>query len=267
MQPTFYIPHGAGPCFFMDWTRGPADTWDRMEAWLRTLVSDLEERPSALLIVSAHWEAPVPTVLSGAHPPMLYDYGGFPPHTYELDWPAPGNPDLAARILHLLTDAGIPSATDPVRGFDHGTFVPMLLSVPDADLPTVQVSLTDDLDAARHLALGRALAPLREDGVLIVGSGMSYHSFAGFGRPRGTQESAQFDAWLQDTVALPASERDARLVDWASAPAGRASHPREEHLLPLHVCAGAAGNDRGQVVFTDQVMEVTVSGVRFGGGC
>ena len=264
MQPTVYLPHGAGPCFFMDWTRGPADTWDRMADWLRQLVTGLDTRPSALLIVSAHWETPVVSVLTGARPPMLYDYHGFPPHTYALDWPAPGSPELAERVAQCLSAAGIPSVSDPDRGFDHGTFVPMLLSVPEADLPTIQVSLRADLDADAHLALGRALAPLRQEGVLILGSGMSYHSFQGFGRPQGTAESARFDAWLQETVALPPAERDARLANWADAPAGRASHPREEHLLPLHVCAGAAGNDRGHVVFTDVVMDVTVSAVRFG---
>ncbi len=264
MQPTFYIPHGAGPCFFMDWNRGPADTWDQMEAWLRALVSGLEERPSALLVVSAHWEAPVVSVLSSPRPPMLYDYTGFPAHTYELDWPAPGHPRLAATVTQLLSDAGIPSVADPTRGFDHGVFVPMLLSVPDADLPTIQVSLHHDLDPAGHLALGQALAPLREQDVLIVGSGMSYHDLRGFGRPRGVADSATFDAWLQETVTLPEAERNARLTAWESAPAGRASHPREEHLLPLHVAAGAAGEDVGEVVFTDRVMDVTVSGVRFG---
>ncbi|MCB9675232.1 MAG: dioxygenase [Alphaproteobacteria bacterium] len=264
VQPVFYIPHGGGPCFFMEWTMGPPDTWKRMELWLRQLVSGLPERPKALVVISAHWEEPVVTVQSGARPPMLYDYGGFPPHTYELQWPAPGDPALAERIAGLLRNAGIDVGANDRRGFDHGVFVPLLLAVPDADIPTVQVSLRRDLDAAFHLALGRALAPLREEGVLIVGSGMSYHNFGGFMRPAGDADSKAFDAWMQQTVGLDAEARDARLARWAESPKGRASHPREEHLLPLMVCAGAAGSDGGQTVFTDRVMGVTVSGVRFG---
>lgn len=264
MQPTFYIPHGGGPCFFMEWRMGPPDTWDRLAAWLRAMVTDLPERPKAIVVVSAHWEEPTVTVQSGARPPMLYDYTGFPPHTYELQWPAPGAPDLAERISGLLRQAGIPVGANDRRGFDHGVFVPLLLSVPDADIPTLQVSLRAGLDPSFHIALGRALAPLRAEGVLLVGSGMSYHNFAGFGRPSGTRDSRVFDAWLAETVELPATERDARLVRWADAPAGRASHAREEHLIPLHVMAGAAGEDRGAVVFRDEVMSVAVSAVRFG---
>ncbi|MEZ4322278.1 MAG: class III extradiol ring-cleavage dioxygenase [Myxococcota bacterium] len=264
MQPVFYIPHGGGPCFFMDWTMGPPDTWDRMAAWLRTLVSGLEEMPRAVVVVSAHWEEPVVTVQSGANPPMLFDYTGFPKHTYELKWPAPGHPVLAEQIATLIREAGIDVAANDHRGYDHGVFVPLLLSLPDADLPTLQISLKRGLDPAFHLALGKALAPLREEGVLIIGSGMSYHNFGGFMRPAGDADSKVFDAWMQETVALGSTERNARLARWADAPKGRASHPREEHLLPLMVCAGAAGDSAGKTVFTDHVMGVTVSGVRFG---
>ena len=125
----------------------------------------------------------MPTVQSAANPGMLFDYTGFPPHTYELSWPAPGNPALATRVQQLLGAAGIPSAADPKRNFDHGTFVPMLLVDPDATLPTLQLSLDRSLDPVRHIAIGRALAPLRDEGVLILGSGMSYHNMRGFGRP------------------------------------------------------------------------------------
>ena len=110
--PTLYLPHGGGPCFFMDWTMGPPDTWDRMAAWLRGIDASLPEKPRALLVVSAHWEAPVPTVISSAAPALLYDYYGFPPHTYELKWPAPGAPELASRVRHLLSGAGLESGED-----------------------------------------------------------------------------------------------------------------------------------------------------------
>ncbi|HEY8089827.1 MAG TPA: class III extradiol ring-cleavage dioxygenase, partial [Polyangiaceae bacterium] len=212
--PTLYIPHGGGPCFFMDWTMGPADTWDRMAAWLRELDGTLPEKPRALLVVSAHWEAPVPTVMTSPAPPLLYDYSGFPPHTYELTWPAPGAPELASRVRHLLSGAGFESREDAKRGFDHGVFVPLKVAYPDARVPTVQLSLREGLDPAQHLAMGRALAPLRDEGVLIVGSGMSYHNMRGFNSAAAREHSARFDAWLGEVAAKPSSERDAALAAW-----------------------------------------------------
>jgi aromatic ring-opening dioxygenase catalytic subunit (LigB family) len=216
------------------------------------------------LVISAHWEAPVPTVMTSARPPMLYDYYGFPPESYTLQWPAPGEPALAARVRALLGAAGIESAEDARRGFDHGTFVPLKLAYPDADVPTVQLSLQRGLDPARHLAIGRALAPLREEGVFLVGSGMSYHNMGGFGDPRALSVSETFDAWLRDTTARDPRDRDARLTAWASAPAARGAHPREEHLLPLMVIAGAAGDDVGRASFGGKIMGVRLSAHQFG---
>jgi aromatic ring-opening dioxygenase catalytic subunit (LigB family) len=262
--PTLYLPHGGGPCFFMEWTMGPPDTWDRMAAWLRRVDASLPSTPKALLVVSAHWEAPVPTVTTAASPPLLYDYYGFPPHTYELTWPAPGNPELAARVRHLLASAHIESAADPKRGFDHGVFVPLKLSYPDAHVPTAQLSLREGLDPEAHLAIGRALAPLRDEGVFIVGSGMSYHNMRGFNSGSARPHSVRFDEWLANSVALDRPERDVALVGWSRAPSARESHPREEHLLPLMVAAGAAGDDRGHRVFEDEVMGVRVSSIQFG---
>jgi aromatic ring-opening dioxygenase catalytic subunit (LigB family) len=264
--PTLYIPHGGGPCFFMDWTMGPPDTWDRMAEWLRSIEGSLPEKPRALLVVSAHWEAQVPTVTSSTAPPLLYDYYGFPPSTYELKWPAPGAPELATRVRSLLEGAGIESASDASRGFDHGVFIPLKVSYPEAHLKTVQLSLQVGLDPHEHLAIGRALAPLRDEGVLIVGSGMSYHNMRAF-MSRSAQaraESATFDRWLGETVAAAPPARDAALAAWDRAPSARHAHPREEHLLPLMVAAGAAGEDRGQQVFVDEVMGAVVSAVRFG---
>jgi aromatic ring-opening dioxygenase catalytic subunit (LigB family) len=215
-------------------------------------------------MISAHWEERVPTIMTSAHPPMLYDYYGFPPASYEIEWPAPGSPELASRVALLLSAAGIESGEDSARGFDHGTFVPLKLAFPGADVPTVQLSLKAGLDPATHLAIGRALAPLRDEGVLIVGSGMSYHNMRGFGRGTAVPDSLAFDTWLGETVALPAADRDARLTAWASAPSARACHPREEHLLPLMVVAGAAQNDRGTLPFRDSVIGVRVSAAQFG---
>ena len=263
-QPTIYLPHGGGPCFFMDWTMGPPDTWDRMARWLREIPASLPEVPAGLLVVSAHWEEPVATVTSASATPLLYDYYGFPPQTYQLEWPAPGSPDLAARVRSLLGKAGIDSASDAARGFDHGVFIPLKVAYPEPRIPTVQLSLRAGLDPAEHLAMGRALAPLRDEGILIIGSGMSYHNMRGFMDPRTRDVSAVFDDWLAGAVTASPDERDSSLVHWARGPSARQCHPREEHLLPLMVAAGAAGADRGQRVFRDEVMGAVVSGIRFG---
>ncbi len=263
-MPTLYLPHGGGPCFFMEWTMGPADTWLKMADWLRSIPASLPAVPKALLVISAHWEESEVTLTSSPQPPLYYDYSGFPPHTYALKWPAPGATALLPRVEALLTAAGVAHRRDPKRGYDHGVFVPLLLSWPKAEIPTLQLSLRSGLDPAQHLALGRALAPLRDEGVLILGSGMSYHNMRGFMQPQSAKDASQFDGWLAETVALPAAQRSARLAAWASAPAARACHPREEHLLPLMVCAGAGGDDAGRVDFRDDVMGVTVAAHRFG---
>lgn len=265
LMPTVFLPHGAGPCFFMDWQ--PADTWDRMGGWLRGLTAQLDVAPTSILVVSAHWEALEFTVNAQSAPSLLFDYSGFPEHTYRLTWPAAGSPALAARVRELLGDANIASAKDHQRGLDHGVFIPMKLAFPEADVPVVQLSLRRGLDPAEHLALGRALAPLRSEGVLIIGSGMSFHNMQRFRRDGGDgvdADSQRFDAWLAETVSLPRVEREMRLVNWAQAPGGRESHPREEHLLPLHVIAGAAGDDAGHKAFEDRVLGSVQSAYLFG---
>jgi len=199
--------------------------------------------------VSAHWEERIPTVMTSARPPMLYDYFGFPPESYRITWPAPGEPALAARVRALLGAAGIDSAEDPARGYDHGAFVPLKVTYPEANIPTIQLSLQKGLDPATHLAIGRALAPLRDEGVFVVGSGMSFHNMRAFFSNAGPRASEAFDAWLGEAVTAAPEERDRRLLQWAEAPSGRECHPREEHLLPLMVIAGAAGASRGEVAF------------------
>jgi aromatic ring-opening dioxygenase catalytic subunit (LigB family) len=235
-----------------------------MRAYLESLPSTLPEPPKAILAVSAHWEEAVPTVTTAARPPLLFDYYGCPPEAYTLTWPAPGDPALAARVRGLLAEAGIASAEAPDRGYDHGTFVPLKVAWPGAEVPTVQLSLVEGLDPAAHLALGRALAPLRDEGVLVLGSGMSFHDMRAFGRPQALEASLAFDGWLGSVAGLGADERDAQLCAWTRAPAARACHPREEHLLPLMVVAGAAGADRGAVPYRDRVMGAVVSAVHFG---
>jgi len=264
-QPTLFIPHGGGPCFFMPNPPDHPHLWDGMAAYLRGIAASLPERPRAILIVSGHWEAPQVTVNRAAQPGMLFDYYGFPAHTYQLRYPAPGSPALAGRIVSLLSEAGMPSAAEDRRGYDHGVFVPLLLMFPEADIPVVQVSLLAGLDPAAHLAMGHALAPLRDEGVLIVGSGMSYHNMHAFMANAHVPDipSRQFDQWLADALADPA-RRARDLARWAVAPGGRQSHPREEHLLPLMVAAGAAGTDAGRHTFQGTIWGKTVAGFQFG---
>lgn len=263
-MPTLYLPHGGGPCFFMDWTMGPADTWQRMGQYLSGLGRGLGAVPQALLVISAHWEEAVPTVIDSERPPLLYDYYGFPAHTYELTWPAPGSPELAARVRELLGAAGLASARTAERGIDHGVFIPLKLAFPEAQLPTVQLSLVRGLDPETHLTIGRALSPLRDEGVFVVGSGMSFHNMGALmGRVRGIDGEA-FDRFLVEAAAAPAPERALRLRGWERAQGARQSHPREEHLLPLMVVAGAAEDDRGAQVYSDRVMGAAISAFQFG---
>jgi|SRR5580692_8196534 aromatic ring-opening dioxygenase catalytic subunit (LigB family) len=262
--PAIYIPHGGGPWPFVQVNFGRKEEWEALNAYLSALVSSLPERPRAILVVSAHWERPVTTVMSGANPPMLYDYSGFGPDAYEIEWPAPGAPHLAAEARALLERGGIATAEDARRGYDHGTFVPLKLAVPRADIPVLQVSLLSSLDPEAHLAVGRALAPLRDEGVLFVGSGNSYHNMRGFGHPSSLEPSRRFDAWLAESMQLSPDERMDRLRRWKDAPDAAQCHPREEHLLPLHVMAGAGGDDVVTLPFRGNVLGIHASAVQFG---
>jgi aromatic ring-opening dioxygenase catalytic subunit (LigB family) len=262
-MPVVFVPHGGGPWPFVDlgW---PRDDVDRLIGYLRSVRHVPPVPPKALLVVSAHWEEGVPTVMTSSHPPMLYDYVGFPPESYQIMWPAPGAPALGSRVQTLLGEAGIDSATNNARGFDHGTFVPLKLTYPDADVPALQLSLKRGLDPTAHLAIGRALAPLRDEGVFIIGSGMTFHNLRAFRDPRAGAISDTFDAWLRETMTLDADARNRGLIRWAEAPAARAAHPREEHLLPLMVVAGAAGDDAARIAFNDTFAGIRLSAYHFG---
>jgi aromatic ring-opening dioxygenase catalytic subunit (LigB family) len=264
-QPVMFVPHGGGPWPFVD-LRGfiaPQDV-QVMRTYFEALPAELPARPRAIVVVSAHWEADAPTVMTSPRPPILYDYYGFPPESYQIQWPAPGDPALAERVVRLLGAAGIAAKTDPQRGFDHGTFIPFKVSWPAAEVPTIQLSLKEGLDPGEHLAIGRALAPLRDQGVLILGSGMSYHNLRALRSASAPRAAALFDAWLREAALAEPAIRAQRLRDWASAPAAREAHPREEHLLPLMVVAGAAGDDLGRVTFDADWMNVRISAFRYG---
>jgi aromatic ring-opening dioxygenase catalytic subunit (LigB family) len=263
-MPAWYIPHGGGPCFFMEWN--PPDLWRAMEVFLRGIPATLPALPSAIVMVTAHWQADAFTVATAERPGMLYDYHGFPAHTYRLKYPAAGEPALGARLVALLQAAGLPAAADPARGFDHGTFIPLMLMFPEATIPVVQLSLQAGLDAQLHLRAGAALERLRDEGVLIVGSGMSFHNMRAYGDARFGPVSDAFDQWLDSTITASSDQRRASLAAWESAPGARLCHPprAEEHLLPLMVAAGAAGDDPGTRVYGERIMHTMISGYRFG---
>ena len=262
-QPAIFLPHGGGPCFFMDWTWGPADTWNATQRLLEGLAATLPAPPTAILVISGHWEEPAFTASAAPQPGLIFDYSGFPEHTYRLTWPAPGDPGLARRAAALLAGAGLPSAVSANRGNDHGVFVPLKVAFPEAQIPVVSLSLAASLDPALHLAAGRALVPLRDEGVLIIASGMSFHNLRGYLRPETPERSRAFDAWLTRAVESPAVERSALLAGWREAPFAAYAHPREEHLIPLMVAAGAGGNAPGKRIFSDEPMAAALSAYRF----
>jgi aromatic ring-opening dioxygenase catalytic subunit (LigB family) len=251
----------------MDWTWGPADTWHATQRFLQRLSATLPARPKALLVVSGHWEEPAFTAGAAAAPQLIFDYSDFPPDTYRLTWPAPGDPALAARVQILLEKTGLPAALNPSRGYDHGVFVPLKVAFPEAQIPVVTLSLAVSaqgaFDPALHLAAGRALAPLRDEGVLIVGSGMSFHNLRAYLRPETPEAARTFDAWLTQAVESPSSQRDTLLAGWRNAPFAAFAHPREEHLVPLFVAAGAGGEAPGSRIFTDEPMGAAISAYRF----
>lgn len=260
-----YLPHGGGP---MPLLKDPGHA-----ALIRFLQSFPEtiERPEAILIISAHWEESCPSLTSAPAPGLIYDYGGFPPETYTIQYPAPGSPHLCNEIAELLQSQSIPTRLDDLRGFDHGMFVPLKLMYPQADIPCIQLSLLNNLNAQDHIAIGKALAPLKDKNILIMGSGMSFHNLRSFFMPGlvSEQENHAFDIWLRETCSsgsLTLQERENRLINWQQAPAALKCHPRPEHLLPLHVCFGIASDsahgmkDAAEIVFSDEVMGRRVSG-------
>ena len=262
--PTYFISHGGGPWSYMQGEF--RKNFDQLEAALKEIPGQIGTVPKAVLVISGHWEAPAFSVMTSAAPPMVYDYSGFPEETYHIHYRAPGSPAIAQRVQDLLKTAGIAVATDDNQGFDHGTFVPLSVIYPKADVPVLQLSLQQDCDPETHIKVGRALAPLREEGVLIIGSGLTYHNLRDFG-PAAHEVSKAFDDWLQQTLCNSTPEQRAqRLIDWEQAPSARQAHPHEDHLLPLMVAVGAAYEEAGECVYHEEDFfgGIAVSNFRFG---
>lgn len=259
--PTYFVPHGGGPWPFIEGSFKTA--FAPLGAWLRDFQQSLPARPKAMLVISAHWETPELRLNTVSRPQLYYDYYGFPEQTYRLSYPAPGAPELVPQVKSLLEASGFPVSLDSERGWDHGVFVPFMLMFPAADIPLLQLSLRDDLDPDFHLRVGEALAPLRDQGILIIGSGMSFHNLRVFGQDV-REPSLAFDNWLTAAVEAAPAERNEQLKHWADAPYARFSQPREDHLLPLMVVAGAAGADAGESVFRREMAGSYLSAYRFG---
>lgn len=264
IAPIIYLPHGAGPMPFLG---GKEYGNEHLVPFLKSIASSITE-PSAILVISAHWEAQQASLTSAQQPELIYDYSGFPEQAYQLQYPAPGAPALAQEIYEQIKNSGINVKLEAQRGFDHGMFVPLTLVYPKAHIPCIQLSLVKGLDPATHIVLGKALSELRKKNILIIGSGMSFHNMSAFFQQTkdSYQKSEHFDQWLIDSCtdeSISKQQKEKRLIEWESAPNARYSHPREEHLLPLHVCFGAAYRDspNAKVIFNEKFMGVKVTGL------
>jgi aromatic ring-opening dioxygenase catalytic subunit (LigB family) len=247
-----YFSHGGGPLPILGDAGHVA-----MVDFMKELPTRLK-KPDAILVISAHWEENAATLLGAQNPPMFYDYYGFPNEAYEITYPAPGSPALANKIAGYLSKNNIPARVDLNRGFDHGLFIPLKLMYPQADIPSLQLSLLRGLNPAVHIALGEALRELMNENILVIGSGFSFHNLGAFlweGTFHPDPANDSFQNWLVDTCTGPISqsEREQRLIEWQKAPSARYCHPREEHLLPVHVCTGMA-NKPGSVIFDDLIL-------------
>jgi 4,5-DOPA dioxygenase extradiol len=247
-----YFSHGGGPLPILGDVSLKA-----LVVFMLQLPSRLK-KPEAILVISAHWEERAATLLGSQAPSMFYDYYGFPDKAYEIIYPAPGSPNWASRIAGLLNKNNIPAHIDSKRGFDHGLFIPLKLMYPQADIPSLQLSLLRGLDPTAHLALGKALRELIQENILVVGSGFSFHNMSAFswqGMNAPDPANDAFQNWLIEVCTGPisSSRREQSLIEWQKAPSARYCHPREEHLLPLHVCLGMA-NKAGTVIFDDYIL-------------
>jgi aromatic ring-opening dioxygenase catalytic subunit (LigB family) len=262
--PTYFLSHGGGPWPWLKEMR--PGVYDKLQQSLHDVRRELGELPRAVLMISGHWESDRFLLSSAARPPMYYDYSGFPPHTYQIRYDAPGEPALAETVRSMLEQGGLPTGLDARRGYDHGTFSLMHVLYPEAELPLVQLAMKADFDPAEHIRVGGLLAPLRDQGVLIVGSGFSFHDTRSIINGAGKAASATFDSWLDETLRATPEDRTRRLINWERAPAARAAHPREDHLIPLMVAAGSAGEDAAVRVYHESSFmgSITASSYRFG---
>ena len=252
MAEIIYFSHGGGPLPILG---DPGHK--EMISFMKKLPESLK-KPEAVIVISAHWEEKSPTIIGNRNPSLFYDYYGFPEETYKIKYPVPDNLELAEKINKLFKKNNIQSEIDSERGLDHGVFIPLLMMYPEADMPITQVSLMKGLDPDKHISMGKVLNQLSEEKVLIIGSGFSFHNMRAFdwsGSNESDKKNNEFQDWLIDvsTGDYSEQEREDKLRDWKNAPNSEYCHPREEHLIPLHVCCGTAGR-KGEIIFDNYIL-------------
>jgi len=252
-NPIIFIPHGGGPLPLL----GEKSDHNLIK-FLQTLGGTFK-KPDVIVVISAHWEETQPTLTSAENNSLIYDYYGFPEASNNTQYATAGQPEMAEKIQQLLQQHKINAQLDTQRGLDHGAFVPLKLIYPQADIPCIQLSLINNLDAAEHIQLGQALNSLRNENILILGSGFSFHNLPALMQPNHSEvdeKNLAFENWLIDTCCNPdisESERKDKLIHWQQAPFASYAHPRAEHLLPLHICYGMA-NSAAELIFSDKVL-------------
>lgn len=272
--PVIFVNHGGGPLPLLG--QQPEIVKQLEDVRNKYLqIESKNQKPKAIVVFSAHWESNPIKIMSSSKPTMYYDYGGFPPESYEYQYAAPGSPDLAEKIKLLLSEEGLESELDDQRGFDHGVFVPLMIMFPEADIPVVAVSLHSSLSAGENIRIGKALTSLRNEEILFVGSGQSFHNMKAFFNPTSNtiNSSKEFNEWLKATITIEGEDDDeenihekmlTKLTTWGETSFGQFCHPREEHLLPLFVCAGLAGKDsKPQIIFDSDSMSHRISSYAF----
>lgn len=247
-----YMSHGGGPLPLLG-----DKSHSQMVLFMKRIAQTIK-KPEAIVVVSAHWEESVPTIIGSPEPPLLYDYYGFPEEAYSIHYDLPGNPNLAQQVQELLSDSRIDAKIELTRGFDHGVFIPLMLMYPEGSIPTIQISLIKGLNPQKHMEIGKALRKLRNENMLIVGSGFSFHNMNAFTWANDNVRDQKNDLF-QDHLIKTCTNADSieanlvSLIEWENYPNARYCHPREEHMLPLHVCMGVA-ESTGRIVFDDYIL-------------
>lgn len=262
MTNVIYFSHGGGPLPILG-----DPSHKEMISFMKKLPEELD-KPKAIIVISAHWEEEVPTIIGNNNPPLYYDYYGFPKEAYEIKYPAHGNVEFANQIKQLFEKNNIQAVIDDKRGLDHGVFIPLLLMYPEADIPVTQISLVKGLGPMEHLSIGKAMNQLLEEDILVIGSGFSFHNMRVFDWSGGNERDGkndEFQEWLIDVCArgeYTQRDREDKLKEWEKAPNARYCHPREEHLIPLHVCCGLSGR-KGDIIFDNYILGKRAIAIRW----
>lgn len=252
MANVIYFSHGGGPLPILG-----DPSHNEMISFMKKLPEELI-KPDAILVISAHWEEEVPTIIGNNKPSLFYDYYGFPKEAYDVKYSLPGNVEFAKQIKEVLESHKIQVEIDGKRGLDHGVFIPLLMMYPEADIPVTQISLIKGLAPEKHLSIGKFLSKLLKENMLVIGSGFSFHNMKAFdwtGKNITDEKNNEFQDWLIEVCTEEYSQknREDKLQNWEKAPNARYCHPREEHLIPLHVCCGIAGG-KGKVIFDNYIL-------------